>query len=172
MLDRPVILTGFMGSGKSSVGRMLARSLGCPFIDLDAVIVADSGKSINEIFSEEGEPAFRARESACLERVLQDGLKVVASGGGVVMAESNRCLMRRRGLVVNLTASLATIMSRLEGACDRPLYGGPDAVRRVKELMEQREQFYADADIRIDTDKISVEDVSAKILRILKGLPP
>lgn len=171
MFDRPVILTGFMGSGKSSVGRILARSLGCPFIDLDAVVVADAGKSINEIFSDEGEASFRARESVCLERVLQDGMKVIASGGGVVIAESNRRLMRNRGFVVNLTASFSTIMARLEGAADRPLYGGQDAANRVRALMDERKQFYADADIRIDTDKISVEDVSAKIMRILKGLP-
>ncbi len=171
MYDRPVILTGFMGSGKSSVGRILARSLGCPFIDLDAVIVADAGKSINEIFSDEGESAFRVRESTCLERILSDGLKVIASGGGVVIAESNRRLMRKRGFVVNLTASLSTILARLEGAADRPLYAGLDAASRVRVLLEERKQFYADADIRIDTDKISVEDVSAKILRILKGLP-
>jgi len=171
MYDHPVILTGFMGSGKSSVGRALARSLGCPFIDLDAEIVADAGKSINEIFADEGEAAFRARESACLERVLQGGLRIIASGGGVVIAESNRRLMRGRGFVVHLAASLSTVLERLEGATDRPLFTGQDAAIRARTLMDERKHFYDDADIRIDTDNISVEDVSAKILRILKGLP-
>lgn len=171
MPDRPIILTGFMGTGKSSVGRVLAALLGCPFIDLDAVIVADAGTSINGIFANEGEAAFRARESACLERVLQEGASVIASGGGVVISESNRRLMRTLGIVVNLTASLPVILCRLKGATDRPLYAGQDAANRVATLLEERQQFYDDADIRIDTDNKSVEDVSVQILRILKGLP-
>jgi shikimate kinase len=170
MPERPVILTGFMGTGKSSVGRVLAASLGCPFIDLDAVIVADAGKSINEIFAGEGEAAFRARESACLERILQQGKTVIASGGGVVISESNRSLMRSHGVVVNLNASLPVILCRLKGATDRPLYTGQDAANRVAALLAERQQFYDDADIRIDTDNKSVEDVSAQILTILKGL--
>lgn len=171
MPDRPVVLTGFMGSGKSSVGRTLAELLGCPFIDLDAVIVADAGKSINDIFASEGEAVFRARESACLERVLREGKAVIASGGGAVIADSNRALMRSLGIVVNLIASLPVTLDRLKGATDRPLFGGEDAANRVAALMEERQQFYADADIRIDTDNKSVEDVSAMILKILEGLP-
>ena len=170
MSERPVILTGFMGTGKSSVGRVLAASLGCPFIDLDAVIVADAGNSINDIFAGEGEAGFRARESACLERVLREGKTVIASGGGAVISESNRGLMRSNGVVVNLSASLPVILSRLEGATDRPLYTRLDAASRVAALLAERQQFYDDADIRIDTDNKSVEDVSALILRILKEL--
>jgi shikimate kinase len=171
MSERPVILTGFMGSGKSCVGHVLANSLGCPFVDLDALIVADAGMSINEIFAREGEEAFRNRESACLERVLQKGVAVIASGGGVVLSPVNRRLMRSQGIVVNLTASLPVILERLKGATDRPLYSGDNAANRVAALMEERQHFYADADIRIDTDNKSVEDVSAQIIKILKGLP-
>lgn len=171
MLDRPLILTGFMGCGKSSVGRVLAETLGWPLVDLDAVIVAEAGKSINEIFADEGEAAFRALESICLERLLSGERCVIACGGGVVISEANRRLMRRKGVVVNLTASLPVILARLEGATDRPLYSGDDASSRARALLEAREQFYADADIRIDTDNKSVEDVSADIMRILKELP-
>lgn len=171
MPDKPLILTGFMGSGKSSVGRVVAESLGWPLVDLDTVIVAEAGKSINEIFADEGEVAFRALESICLERVLSGGGCVIACGGGVVISEANRRLMRRQGVVVNLTASLPVILARLEGATDRPLYSGDDAANRVRTLLEAREQFYADADIRIDTDNKSVEDVSADIMRVLKELP-
>lgn len=171
MPERTVILTGFMGTGKSSVGRALAEALGYPFIDLDAEIVAEAGRSINAIFVDEGEAAFRARESTCLERALQSGPAVVATGGGVVISESNRRLMRSGGIVVNLIASLPVILSRLDGATDRPLYAGQDASNRVAALMNERQQFYADADIRIDTDNKSVEDVSLQILKILKGLP-
>lgn len=170
MLDRPLILTGFMGAGKSSVGRLLAGKLGCPFIDLDAEIVAMAGRSVTEIFDKAGEAAFRILESACLERALRQGVAVIATGGGAVIADTNRALMRVSGVVVNLTASFDRIMERLAGTTDRPLYAGDDPVTRAKTLLEQREQFYNDADIRIDTDGKSVEDVAAEILGYLRGL--
>jgi len=170
MLDRPLVLTGFMGSGKSSVGRVLAERLGCRFVDLDAEIVALAGCPINEIFAREGEQAFRSMESACLERVLGEGPAVIAAGGGVVIADQNRSSMRSRGVVVNLVVSLQQVLNRLHGAADRPLFAGSNAPNSVKLLMDAREQFYADADIRIDTDGKSVEDVAAEILRFVEEL--
>jgi shikimate kinase len=170
MLEKPLILTGFMGSGKSSVGRILAERLGCPFIDLDAEIVSVAGCSINEIFAEEGEQVFRSRESECLDRVLTSGAAVIATGGGAVISDRNRSAMRSRGVVVNLIASLPAVLDRLRGASDRPLLAGNNPADSLKALMDVREQFYADADIRIDTDGKSVEDVSAEILRFVKGL--
>jgi len=95
---------------------------------------------------------------------------VVAGGGGLVIAESNRQMMRNSGFVINLSASFESVLKRLEGATDRPLYSGQDAVNRVQRLMEERKQFYADADIRIDTDNKSVEDVVAEILKVLREL--
>jgi shikimate kinase len=170
MLDRPLVLTGFMGSGKSSVGRVLSARLGCPFVDLDAEIVTAAGRSINDIFAQDGEQAFRNIESTCLKRVLGDGRTVIATGGGVVMAGDNRSCMRSRGVVVNLVVSLPQVLERLHGAADRPLFAGSNAPNSVKLLMDAREQFYADADIRIDTDGKSVEDVAAEILRFVEAL--
>jgi shikimate kinase len=170
MLDRPLILTGFMGSGKSSVGQVLARRLGCMFVDLDAEIVATAGRPINDIFTHNGEQAFRSLESACLERVLGGARAVIATGGGIVIADDNRSKMRSRGVVVNLVVSLPQVLNRLHGAADRPLFAGSNAPNSVKLLMDAREQFYADADIRIDTDGKSVEDVAAEILRFVEGL--
>jgi shikimate kinase len=141
MPDRPLILTGFMGSGKSSVGRLLAVRLGCPFVDLDAEIVAAAGSSINEIFARDGEAAFRNLESACLERVLAGGAAVIATGGGAVVADENRRSMRKRGIVVNLVVSLPQVLHRLHGAVDRPLFSGDDAANRAKLLMDERKQF-------------------------------
>jgi shikimate kinase len=170
MPERPVILTGFMGSGKSSVGRVLAKSLACPFIDLDKEIVAATGRSITDIFSQDGEQSFRRQETLCLEQVMQSGRSVIATGGGVVIAAENRTLMRARGVVINLVVSLSSVLQRLDGATDRPLFGGSDPANSVKSLMDDRKQFYADADIRIDTDGKSVEDVAAEILRYVRGL--
>jgi len=170
MLEKPLILTGFMGSGKSSVGRVLAEQLACPFVDLDSEIVAVAGRSINEIFAQEGEQAFRSRESECLDRVLTCGAVVIATGGGAVISDRNRSAMRSYGVVVNLVASLPAVLERLHGATDRPLFSDNNSANSVKSLMDDREHFYADADIRIDTDGKSVEDVSAEILRFVKGL--
>ena len=165
-----LILTGFMGSGKSSVGKIVAERTGFRFVDLDAEIVAAAGCSINDIFARDGEEAFRALESSQLEKVLSGGRRVVATGGGVVISGQNRALMRNRGVVVNLNVTLEQVLARLDGCCDRPLLAGEDAAKRAKTLMDEREQFYADADIRIDTDGKSVEDVAAEILCRLKGL--
>ena len=171
MPDRPVILTGFMGSGKSSVGKVLAEKLSCRFIDLDAEIVAAAGLSINEIFARDGEDAFRGLECAQLERILSSGEEcVIATGGGVVIRQQNRELMRKRGVIVNLKVTLEQVLDRLQGCSERPLLAGEKAPERVRVLMEGREQLYADADIRIDTNGKSVEDVAAVILCRLKGL--
>ena len=170
MLDRPLILTGFMGSGKSSVGRVLAERLTCPFVDLDTEIVTIAGRSITEIFAQDGEQFFRTLESECLKRVLGSGRSVIATGGGVVVAEGNRSALRRHGVVVNLAVSLEQVLERLHNAADRPLFAGSNAPNSVKLLMDAREHFYADADIRIDTDGKSVEDVAAEIQRFVEEL--
>jgi shikimate kinase len=170
MPERVLVLTGFMGSGKSSVGRKLAALLEVPFIDLDAEIVATAGRSINAIFAAEGEQAFRILESAELERVMSAGGRcVLATGGGAVLAGQNRILMRSRGVIINLRVTLDQVMVRLRGCRNRPLLAGEDAAKRANSLIGEREQFYADADIRIDTDGKSVEDVAAEILCRLKG---
>lgn len=171
MTDLPVILTGFMGSGKSSVGKVLAELLSCRFVDLDSEIEASAGISISEIFAREGEAAFRALESEQLGRVLAErGRCVVATGGGVVISHENRHTMRKHGVIINLKVTLEQVLERLRGNDDRPLLAGNRVPEQVMELMEGREQFYADADIRIDTDGKSVEDVAALILGHLKGL--
>ena len=170
MHKKMIILTGFMGSGKSTVGTIVAKQLGCRYVDLDAEIVADAGCSINTIFACEGEEKFRNQESSMLEKVLsQGGSAVVSTGGGAVISVQNRMLMRKHGLVINLKVSLRQVLARLKGCNNRPLLAGNDAAERAQILMNDREQFYADADIRIDTDGKSVEDIAAEILCRLKG---
>lgn len=170
MPERLLILTGFMGSGKSSVGKIVAERLGYRFIDLDAEIVAVAGCSINDIFARDGEHAFRTLESSQLEQILSTGERsVVATGGGAVISTQNRALMRTLGVIINLKVPLEQVLTRLKGCSDRPLLAGEDAESRAKALMNEREQFYADADIRIDTDGKSVEDVAAEILCRFKG---
>ena len=170
MPERRVILTGFMGSGKSSVGTLVAERLGCRYIDLDAEIVSGTGCTITDIFSRDGEQAFRELESFHLLKVLSTGgACVIATGGGAVISAQNRMLMRKGGTVINLIVTLEQVLARLKGCSDRPLLTGDNYELQAQSLMSAREQFYADADIRIDTDGKSVEDVAAEILCRLEG---
>jgi shikimate kinase len=161
----PIILTGPMGSGKSSVGRLLAEQLGFRFVDLDALLVEQTGKSINRIFAEEGEAAFRDRETELLASLTGSRQMVLATGGGAVIREQNRRLMRALGLVANLTADVRELSQRLAQADDRPLLQGEQPLEtRIAGIMAEREPFYADADIRIDTTGKTLEDVAAQLL--------
>jgi len=161
----PIILTGPMGSGKSSVGRLLADRLGYDFVDLDALLVEQVGKSINRIFAEEGETAFRKRETELLGLLTGRERMVLATGGGAVISEQNRRLMHALGLVANLTADVSELADRLAQADDRPLLQGEQPLEaRIAGIMAEREPFYADADIRIDTTGKTLEDVAAQLL--------
>lgn len=164
-----VILTGFMGSGKSTVGRIVAKRLGYEFRDLDAVIMDEAGLSINDIFSRHGEAHFRSFESRAVERIAGSTGLVVATGGGAVISPTNRGLFRSSGIVINLTASMESILERLRGDSTRPLLQGHDREEKISRLLKEREACYADADIRIDTTGKKVEDVAAEIVAYLKG---
>lgn len=161
----PIILTGPMGSGKSSVGHLLAARLGYDFVDLDALLVEQAGTSINRIFAEQGEAVFRERETERLASLAGRERMVLATGGGAVIREQNRRLMRALGLVVNLTAQVPELAHRLAQADDRPLLQGEQPLEaRIAGIMAEREPFYADADIRIDTTGKTLEDVAAQLL--------
>jgi len=164
-----IFLTGFMGCGKTSVGRVLSDRLGCDFVDLDQAIVDEAGASVKEIFASQGEPAFRRLESQALARIADLAGVVVSTGGGAVIADANRAVMRQSGSIVNLTASVEAIAARLCGDSERPLLEGDASLERVRNMLEVREQFYADADLRIDTTAKTVEAVTAEILDSLKG---
>jgi shikimate kinase len=164
-----IFLTGFMGCGKTSVGRLLANGLGYGFVDLDEAIVSQEGASIRDIFATRGEPAFRLMESRVLATIAASSGLVVSTGGGAVIATENRQAMRRSGIIVNLTAGIETIASRLTGDSERPLLQGDASAERIRAMLESREEFYADADLRIDTTEKPVDDVAAEIIAALKG---
>ena len=166
-----IVLTGPMGSGKTSVGQVLAAHLGWEFVDLDALIVKQAGKSINAIFADEGEAVFRMQEQHQLAALAGRQRIVLSTGGGAVISPENRRLMREIGPIINLTGSVAELTARLAASNDRPLLQGEESLeRKIGRLVEEREQFYADSDIRIDTVGKSVEDVAAEVLkRLSKG---
>jgi shikimate kinase len=163
-----LFLTGFMATGKSTVGRALARRLGHPFIDLDAEIERRAGMSVAEIFRLHGEEDFRARERAALEEVCRGARAVVATGGGVVLDARNRTAMRGAGEIVCLAASRDEILARIGPGGERPLLASAsDRARRIDELLVERGPAYADADLTVDTSGRSpVEVVEAIVERL------
>jgi shikimate kinase len=164
-----IFLTGFMGCGKTSVGRLLAERLGFLFVDLDEAIVNQAGSSIKYIFTQRGEPAFRELESQVLAQVAAGSELVVSTGGGAVLAERNRALMRTSGCIVNLTAAVECIAARVSGDSERPLLQGDPSLERIRTMLESREPCYADADLRLDTSSKSIETVAGEIIALLQG---
>ncbi|CAM2823446.1 shikimate kinase [Paenibacillus sediminis] len=158
-----IILVGMMGTGKSTVARLLAEQLGYSLVDLDAAIVDSAGSSIPEIFAEKGETYFRDLESEVLEKVLQSDRQIIATGGGVVLRPANRERMLEQGWVVALQASADVIVSRVGQDSGRPLLAG-DVNERVKRILEERKDAYDFAHLTIDTSTLSVEKVAQQIL--------
>jgi shikimate kinase len=159
-----IILIGFMGTGKSTVGKSLAAELGWEFVDTDAKIEEMAGKSIPRLFSEDGEERFRDLESEALRLVTSGQRQVIATGGGVVLRPANRQLMLENGLVVALQADADTIIGRVRGDANRPLLAG-DAAEKVHRLMRERAGAYDFAPVQIDTKNREV----AEIVRLIKA---
>lgn len=160
---RGVVLVGFMGSGKSSVGRAVARRFGVPFVDVDERIEAAAGCRIRDLFGREGEPAFRAREKAALRDALAVKGCVIATGGGAFADEENRSLLRAYAPVVYLEAEVETLLERLAGDLGRPLLRGGEREEVVRELLARREPGYRTADVTVPTDGRTVEDVAGQV---------
>ncbi len=163
-----MVLVGFMGSGKSTVGPHLAQRLGRPFVDLDDVIEAEAGQSVAEIFSSEGEAGFRERESRCLQRALAGDGSVVAVGGGAPIPEDNWVRIRSGNTVVALMAEPAELARRLNGSTDRPLLqaGAPSV---IASLLPSRLPRYLEADLVIKTDGIDPVEIAERVHNRLSG---
>ena len=158
-----VVLVGFMGSGKSSVGGKLARRFGAPFVDVDKRIESAAGSPIRDLFAREGEPAFREREKAALLEVLSVKGCVIATGGGSFADEENRNLLRSYAPVVYLEAAVETLLERLAGDLGRPLLRGEDREEVVRELLSRRVPGYRTADVTVRTDGRTVEEVAGQV---------
>ena len=159
-----ITLTGFMGSGKTTVGKVLADFLGCPFMDLDDLIVKKAGKSIPEIFAEDGEPAFRQLEARLLRQTVEkytENTVVLALGGGAVTAPASAALLREKTVCIYLRATLETLLSRLEGETA----GRPLADASLADRLAEREPLYEQtAHVIIDTDGLSPDEVADEII--------
>ncbi|HOU35831.1 MAG TPA: shikimate kinase [Candidatus Omnitrophota bacterium] len=162
-----IYIVGFMGTGKTVVGRALARELKVPFIDLDSYIEETEGLTISEIFKSKGEAYFRSLEKKALEKAAEQEKNVVSCGGGVVMDPGNMASIKATGTCICLSASPQEIIKRIGVTTHRPLLQGGDPIQRVQSLLADRDAAYRKADILIDTTGLSVQDIVALILRKL-----
>ena len=163
-----IILTGFMGTGKTTVGRILAAKLGRPFLDVDELIVEMEGKEIPTIFSESGEEYFRQLETRAISQAISGEVKVISTGGGALLTPKNREMMQAGGFLLCLTASATEIINRLGQGKGRPLLQGENALSKVRELLKERSPLYAEVLHKISTDGKKPQKIVQEILLLLQ----
>ena len=174
-LPARLFLTGFSGTGKSVVARLVAGALGWRVLDTDALIEEATGHSIPHLFENEGEAHFRHLEHETLHNTAREDRAVIATGGGAVLSEQNRRAMAAAGLVVCLEARPGTIVERLHGATpvsERPLLWGGDPLERVTELKARRQKLYALADVVLETDGMTAQQVADAVAETVRAPDP
>lgn len=160
-----IILTGFMGTGKTVVGKRLAKRLGWRFVDVDQLVEATAQMSVAQIFAERGEAVFRRLERRVISRIVRERQQVIATGGGAFVDPQSRARLRVCGPVICLTAQPRAILNRVGRTIEsRPLlHGRADPLSRIRNLLSQRARAYAQADVTIDTSTLSVEEVTERV---------
>ena len=165
--ERPIVLVGLMGAGKTSVGRRLAEKLGIPFVDADHEIEAAAGKPIKEIFADHGEAYFREGERRVIQRLIGNGAQVLATGGGAYMNEETRERIQQHGISVWLRASLPILMKRVAKRQDRPLLQADDPEAVMRGLIEKRYPVYALADLTVESRDVQHGQMVNDVIRAL-----
>ena len=168
-----IILIGFMGSGKSTMGIRLSYRMKQPYIDTDKYIERRAGRTISEIFESEGEEAFRRMETQALESLLADGIRdhVIATGGGMPVNEANHALLKSLGVVVWLRITPESVLERLSSDTARPLLQRPDREQVIRQLMEERAPLYSKcADVVVDVDGKRVERIMDEVFTKSRGV--
>lgn len=161
---RNLALIGFMGTGKSSVGRLVASMLHFQFVDTDELIEQRAGKSISEMFAEAGEPAFREVERQVVSTLGQHQRTVIATGGGLAANAANLANLKQHALVVCLWASPETIWGRVRTQTHRPLLQNADPLGKVRQLLAEREAFYKQADVLVSSEMRAVKEVAQQVV--------
>lgn len=177
MKNKIVFLTGFMASGKSTIGPILANTLGWNFADIDRMIEARCGKKISKIFEDEGEKFFREQERKVLKEIVNYNEYIIALGGGTIVNQSNLDLIKSNGLVVYLESSPEEAYKRLKFKRDRPILKFDNDeeptkakyLKRINEILESRKKFYDQADIKINTDNIRVGKAVDQLAKIISN---
>jgi len=162
-------LIGFMGTGKSSVGRLCAAALHFDLVDTDHVIEERAGRSIAEIFAAQGQEAFREMERQLVAEMTDWRKKVICAGGGLGANEANVASLKQHALVICLWASVETIWQRVRHQGHRPLLQAPDPLGEIRSLLEQRTPFYKLADVLVNTEQRNLREVADHVLHQFKG---
>lgn len=162
-----IILVGFMGTGKTAVGKELAKRLKVKFVDMDDLIVEREGMRITDIFTKKGEPYFRSVEKEVAKELSGQSNLIIAAGGGVVIDEENVRNLKSNGIIICLTASPDKILQRTKDYTHRPLLNVSDPRTKISELLAKRADYYARADYQIDTTDLTVDEVVKKIAELL-----
>ncbi len=165
--ERPIVLVGLMGAGKTSVGRRLAEKLGVPFVDADHEIEAAAGKPIKEIFADHGEAYFREGERRVIQRLIGNGAQVLATGGGAYMNDETRQRIQEHGISVWLRASLPLLMKRVAKRQDRPLLQADDPETVMRALIDKRYPVYALADVTVESRDVQHGQMVNDVIRAL-----
>ena len=166
-----IVLIGFMGAGKSSTGRALARKTGLPCLDTDEIVSAKFGMSVTEIFTRLGEEEFRNAETEALRQLAGTVSGIIVTGGGIVLRPENVRMLRELGTVVSLEADPETLFSRISKRATRPLLRTENPRATVVELLRVRDPLYrAAADVRLDTSRLTHDEAADAILKRLEQL--
>ena len=160
-----IVLVGFMGTGKTEVGKILSKKLGYALIDADTEIEKKQNMTITEIFRQQGEPAFRDIESEIIKKLAGMKKTVISTGGGAVLRPENISNLKSNGVVVCLSATPETVLQRTSVNNDRPLLQTENPLQKIKELLEYRRPYYEKADIMIDTENKNPLEIAEEIIR-------
>lgn len=165
-----IILIGFMGAGKTTIGKILAKELNYKFLDTDEMIVSREGMSINDIFDKHGEEYFRTLETELLTELVENNVEnvIFSVGGGLPIRKDNHFYLKKLGKVIYLSVTEATIRKRLAGDTQRPLLRGTneEVENRINSMLEKRDPIYREvADIILQTDNMSVPDIVEEIIK-------
>lgn len=167
-MPRHIVLVGLPGSGKSTVGKLVAEALGAPVIDIDGLLVREMGMPINQIFGMLGEPRFREMEREAVKAAQAREPCVIVPGGGWAAQPGQLEAAKQGSLVIYLRCQAATATKRSEQGESRPLLAGGDPVQKMKLLLEEREPFYRKADYQVDTEKSPAEAVAAEVMALAR----
>ncbi len=162
-----IILTGFMGTGKTAVGQSLAKKLSLRFVDTDQLIEEEHGQTITEIFEKKGEVIFREYERKVVQKILGEKGIVMATGGGAVIDPDNLKAMKERGVLIALSASAEVILERVSRLGNRPLLKSKDQMETIRNLLSRRSPYYRQADHIIDTTGKTVEQTVQELTKLL-----
>jgi len=159
-----IVLTGFMGTGKTAVGRELSRLLNMKIVDVDTEIEKSRQMTINEIFKQSGELRFREMETEMIRELSERKDVIISTGGGAVLRQENVDVLRKQGIIVCLMATPETILKRTSHSSNRPLLQVEDPFEKIKELLDFRRPFYEKADVMIDTDGKTPRQIAEEII--------